>query len=157
MSQLEVNSIDKYSGNNLLVGSPLNLKSYTTTQMNALTAVAGDMIYNTTTGSPHFYNGSSWEESWNKPALTVNYLVVAGGGGGGGTGSSVSDQACGGGGAGGLRSTVGNTGGGGSLESALTLVSSTNYTVTVGAGGSANGQGSDSVFSSITSAGGARG
>ena len=60
MSQLEVNSIDKYSGNNLLVGSPLNLKSYTTTQMNALTAVAGDMIYKTTTGSPHFYHGSSW-------------------------------------------------------------------------------------------------
>ena len=125
MSELRVNSIEKRSGNNVSMSDPLKLKSYTTTQMNALTAAAGDMIYNSTTGSPHFYNGSSWQESWNKPALTTNYLVVAGGGGGGGTGSGVTAQSCGGGGAGGLRSTVGNTGGGGSLESALTLASGT--------------------------------
>ena len=60
MSQLEVNSIDKYSGNNLSVGSQLNLKSYTTTQRDALTSIAGDMIYNTTTSKVEFYNGSSW-------------------------------------------------------------------------------------------------
>ena len=46
MSQLEVNSIDKYSGNNLSVGSSLNLKSYTTTNRDALTSVDGDTIYN---------------------------------------------------------------------------------------------------------------
>jgi hypothetical protein len=157
MSRLKVDNIEARSGNNVSMDDPLSLKSYDTDGMNALTATAGDMIYNTTTGSPHFYNGSSWEEAWNKPDLTVDYLVVAGGGGGGGTGSSVADQACGGGGAGGLRSTVGNTGGGGSLETSLTLLDSTNYTVTVGAGGTANGQGNDSVFNSVTSAGGARG
>ena len=99
MSTLETNSIGKYSGNNVSIDDALNLKSYTTTQMNALTASAGDMIYNSTTGSPHFFNGSSWEETWNKPALVVDYLVVAGGasaagyslingGGGGGAGSA---------------------------------------------------------------------
>lgn len=157
MSELKSNKIATNDGNNVSIDNALNLKSYSTTDMNALTATAGDMIYNSTTGSPHFYNGSSWEEAWNKPALTVHYLVVAGGGGGGGAGNQVSDQSCGGGGAGGTRSTVDNTGNGGSLETALTLVTDTNYTVTVGAGGSANGQGNDSVFSSITSLGGARG
>ena len=66
--------------------------------------------------------------------LVVDYLVVAGGGGG-------RNIYQGGGGAGGLRSTVTNTGGLGSLETALTLALSTNYTVTVGAGGAAGAQG----------------
>jgi hypothetical protein len=90
--------------------------------------------------------------------LTVNYLVVAGGGGGG------SDQG-GGGGAGGYRTSAGTSGGGGSAESALTLAVATNYTLTVGAGGTGqtanNGttgtSGSNSVFSTITSTGGGRG
>lgn len=80
----------------------------------------------------------------------TEYLTVAGGGGGGGRGG-------GGGGAGGYR-TAAN----------FLVSSSTNYTVTVGAGGaggqgvyaSAAGDGSDgsaSVFSSITSAGGGGG
>lgn len=87
-------------------------------------------------------------------ALSCDYLVVAGGGGGGSQG--------GGGGAGGLRSTVTATGGGGSLETALSLGTSA-YTVTVGAGGAgatsgARGtNGSDSVFSTITSTGGGGG
>ena len=87
-------------------------------------------------------------------AITCDYLVVAGGGGGGSQG--------GGGGAGGLRSTVTATGGGGSLESALSLGTSA-YTVTVGAGGAgatsgARGtNGSNSVFSTITSTGGGGG
>ena len=84
-------------------------------------------------------------------SITADYLVVAGGGGG----------SYGGGGAGGLRSTVGATGGGGSLETALSLTAQA-YTVTVGAGGAAGsagnsyiGQnGSNSVFSTITSTGG---
>ena len=90
-------------------------------------------------------------------ALIVDYLVVAGGGGGGG-------DIGGGGGAGGLRSTVTATGGGGSLETAITLAVSTNYTATVGGGGGAglstsvNGtNGSNSVFSTITSTGGGGG
>jgi hypothetical protein len=89
--------------------------------------------------------------------LTVDYLVVAGGGGAAGYNA-------GGAGAGGLRSTVTATGGGGSLESALSLTSGTNYTVTVGAGGaggnasttSVGNNGSNSVFSTITSIGGGK-
>jgi hypothetical protein len=92
-------------------------------------------------------------------SLTADYLVVAGGGGGGGLG--------GGGGAGGLRCTVTATGGGGSLETPLSL-SATGYTVTVGAGGNgaivtssgevtAATNGSNSVFSTITSTGGGAG
>ena len=87
-------------------------------------------------------------------ALTVNYLVVAGGGGGGGVG--------GGGGAGGYRTNYQGT--------ALILDSSTNYTVTIGGGGApsatndpGNGdgaigaQGGNSVFHTISSAGGGGG
>ena len=87
--------------------------------------------------------------------LTCDYLVVAGGGSGGGNGGYA-----GGGGAGGLRSTVTATGGGGTLESALSLLSGTGYTVTIGAGGSGTGtgsNGSNSVFSTITSTGGGEG
>jgi hypothetical protein len=88
-----------------------------------------------------------------KQALTCDYLVVAGGGSGG------SGQA-GGGGAGGLRSTVTATGGLGTLETPLSLLSNTSYTVTIGAGGAArtgdgNGSpGTNSVFATITSTGG---
>ena len=76
MSQLEVNSIDKYSGNNLSVGSQLNLKSYTTTQRDALTSVAGDMIYNTTETQPQVYNGSAWV-GLGTIFVDVDYLVIA--------------------------------------------------------------------------------
>ena len=85
------------------------------------------------------------------PALTVDYLVVAGGGGGGGFG--------GGGGAGGYRTSYGDA-----SVSELSLAADTNYTVTVGLGGTSmggsgvlytdGGSGSDSVFSTITSSGG---
>ena len=82
--------------------------------------------------------------------VTADYLVVAGGGGGGGG----NEPGGGGGGAGGYRTNVGG--------SALSLTSGTNYTVTVGAGGAGGikvlgNNGSDSVFSTITSTGGGRG
>lgn len=86
--------------------------------------------------------------------VVVNYLVVAGGGGGG---SNTGVLNGGGGGAGGLRSTVTATGGGGSLETPLTVRTNAGYTVTVGAGGIHGTQGTDSVFSTITSTGGGRG
>ena len=38
MSTLETNSIGKYSGNNISVDDSSNLKSYTTTQRNALSS-----------------------------------------------------------------------------------------------------------------------
>jgi hypothetical protein len=61
MSTLETNSIGKYSGNNVSVDDSLNLKSYTTTQRDALTSVAGDVIYNSTDSKPQFYNGTEWK------------------------------------------------------------------------------------------------
>ena len=97
--------------------------------------------------------------------LIVNYLVIAGGAGGGGNEG-------GGGGAGGLRTSYGNNGGGGGSETQLTLTAGTNYTVTIGAGGTQpvptgagaapygytqGGDGNNSVFANITSTGGGGG
>lgn len=83
------------------------------------------------------------------PPTSVDYLVVAGGGGGGGTPSQYSGG--GGGGAGGFRTTSG-----------FAISNSTPITVTVGAGGPGGvgvvgTNGSDSVFSTITSTGGGGG
>lgn len=117
----------------------------------APSATGGDIIMT---------DGSYWYHAFRSSGtftpvtdLTCDYLVVAGGGGGNAYG--------GGGGAGGLRSTVTATGGGGSLESRLSLAANTNYTVTIGAGGSPgsvsppnSSNGSNSVFSTITSIGG---
>jgi len=68
------------------------------------------------------------------PPSTVDYLVVAGGGGA---------LTMGGGGAGGMLTGTG-----------FSVASSTLYTVTVGAGGVGNAQGTGSVFGSITTVGG---
>ena len=62
MATLKVNTISKSSGDNVAMQCSLNLKSYTTTQRNALTSVAGDMIYNETTSKVQFYNGSAWND-----------------------------------------------------------------------------------------------
>ena len=44
MANVKVNTISKVSGNNVAMQNSLNLKSYTTTQRNALTSAAGDII-----------------------------------------------------------------------------------------------------------------
>ena len=62
MATLKVNTISKSSGDNVSMQDPLNLKSYTTTQRNALTSVAGDMIYNETDSKVQFYNGTAWND-----------------------------------------------------------------------------------------------
>ena len=62
MGQLKVNTIAKSSWNNIAMQDALNLKSYTTTQRNALTSAAGDLIYNTTDSKVQFYNGSAWND-----------------------------------------------------------------------------------------------
>ena len=62
MANVKVNTISKVSGNNVAMSNSLNLKSYTTTQRNALTSAAGDVIYNTTDSKAQFYNGSSWAD-----------------------------------------------------------------------------------------------
>jgi hypothetical protein len=43
------------------VGGLLTIPRLTTTQRNALTAVAGMLIYNTTSNKLNFYTGSGWE------------------------------------------------------------------------------------------------
>jgi len=104
-------------------------------------------------GNSFFSNGTYWYHVFTSSgtfrtnsALTCDYLVVAGGGAGGVSGG-------GGGGAGGLRSTVTATGGGGSLESAITLLSGTSYTVTVGSGGAGGGYGNSTNGSNSSIAG----
>jgi len=62
MVTVKVNTISKASGDNVSMQVPLNLKSYTTTQRNALTSAAGDIIYNTTDSKVQFYNGSAWSD-----------------------------------------------------------------------------------------------
>ena len=62
MVNVKVNTISTNDGNNVAMQVPLNLKSYTTTERNALTSAAGDIIYNTTDSKVQFYNGSSWSD-----------------------------------------------------------------------------------------------
>lgn len=128
-----------------------------TTPTIAPKATGGDVIDTDGTYWYHIFRSSGTFRP--ATALTCDYLVVAGGGGGGAWDGG------GGGGAGGLRSTVTATGGGGSLETAISLASATNYTVTIGAGGAGGSgsygtrgtSGSNSVFGSITSTGGGGG
>ena len=157
MSTLETNSIGKYSGNNVSIDDALNLKSYTTTQRDALTSVAGDSIYNTTTGKVEYYNGSAWQQT-GADTFSIEYLVVAGGGGGGGNYTGTNGYVNGsGGGAGGYRNSYASetSGGNSSTEPTFKANKSVNYTVSVGGGGTGviyNGAyGSESIFSSILS------
>jgi hypothetical protein len=62
MATLKVNTISKSSGNNIAMDCSLNVKSYTTTERNALTSAAGDMIYNETVSKVQFYNGTGWND-----------------------------------------------------------------------------------------------
>jgi hypothetical protein len=156
MSELKTNKISTNDGNNVAIDNALGLKSYDTTARDALTSVAGDMIYNTTESKPQFYNGSAWADFQDTPELLVEYIVVAGGGSGGG-------DAGGGGGAGGYLSSVSgeSSGGGTSAVLGFWLNTSTSYTVTIGSGAAPNtARGSNSVFSgitTITATGGGRG
>jgi hypothetical protein len=120
----------------------------------------GDFKIHTFTGPGTFTVTNTGPES-----STVDYLVIAGGGGGG-----QSSSGGGGGGAGGYRESSGAASG---CYSASPLgsgvsevpVSVQGYPITVGSGGtatnscapSASTNGNNSIFSSITSAGGGRG
>jgi len=162
MSTLETNSIGKYSGNNVSIDDSLNLKSYTTTQRNALTSVAGDMIYNSTTSKAEYYTGSEWVEPGGS-TFEVAYLVIAGGGGGAGARGG----GAGGGGAGGYLNSYAseNSGDGSSTLTKAKILPGNSYTVTVGAGGSGGtnaynsvgGTGSNSVFDTVVAVGGGGG
>ncbi len=142
MSTLETNAIGKYSGNNVSVDDALNLKSYDTAGRDALTSVAGDMIYNTTDSKVQVYDGSAWGDAGGQKSASVDFLVVAGGGGG--SFSRDFGRGSGGGGAGGYLNSYGTELSGGnntSLQSVTILADgSTTYRVKVGGGGT-GGQG----------------
>ena len=168
MSELKTNKISTNDQNNVAIDNALNLKSYTTAQRDALTSVAGDAIYNTTTSKAEYYDGSAWQQTGGDGLVPIQYLVIAGGGSGG-TGESVSaGGAGGGGGAGGYRNSYAseNSGGNTSTEQPFRINpdGSTTYTVTVGGGGAAgsgydvNGTiGNNSEFGTILSFGGGGG
>ena len=141
MSQLNVNKIAKYSGNNVSLDDKLKLKNLTTTQRDALTSVAGDMIFNTTTSKAQVYDGSSWSDLGGVEAVPLDILVIGAGGG--------------------MRNDAQNSGGAGAgefIEQSLFVSPNTNFNVTVGAGGSSGGaNGSPSNFDEIASAGGGYG
>ena len=62
MSRLKVDNIETRSGNNVSMDNALKLKSYTTSQRDALSSPqAGWTILNSTTGKLNFYTGSAWE------------------------------------------------------------------------------------------------
>jgi hypothetical protein len=107
---------------------------------------SGDFKIHTFTSSGTFSVTAGGQSSGSN---TVDYLVVAGGGGGAGFGGC--GLGGGGGGAGGLRTNFPQPATGG------LPVSAQDYPITVGGAGGAATSGSNSVFSSITSAGGGRG
>jgi len=152
MSTLETNSIGKYNGNNVSIDDALRFKNYTTTQRDALTSVAGDTIFNTTTSKVEYYDGSAWQETGGVDAFSIEYLIIAGGGGA----SSHDDTSHGAGGAGGYLCNVSgeNSGGNTSAQPTLFIPKSTNLQVTIGAGGGPNTAGTKSEFTSIMSIGG---
>ncbi len=97
----------------------------------------------------------SFSKSVNANLVEVQYLIIGGGG-------SVSDSgpyAGGGGGAGGYRCSVSGESSGGlsQSETPFYAIPGTQYSVTVGSGGSARQRGSDSAFAGIIANGGGRG
>lgn len=63
MGTIKVNAIEKHDNNQIALNSVLQLKSYTTTQRDALSIPqAGWTIYNSTTNKMNQYNGSAWTE-----------------------------------------------------------------------------------------------
>ena len=161
MSELKTNKIQTNDTNNVSIDDALKFKSYTTTQRDALTSVAGDMIYNTTTSKVEFYNGSAWVQGGGPNAFNIEYVIIAGGGAGGA--SYAAANGGNGGGAGGYVSNVAGENTGGSVTAdnrELFIEKGVAYPISVGAG--ATGQlttymGSPSYFGSILAVGGGSG
>ena len=136
MSELKTNQIATNDGNNVAIDNSLNLKSYTTTQRDALTSAAGDLIYNSTDSEVQVFDGSSWASLGaitQGASISVDYLVAAGGGGGGEHGS----RGAGGGGAGGVANSYNSETCGRFARSysALSLYKNLRYNVSIGSGG----------------------
>jgi hypothetical protein len=130
----------------------------------------GDYKIHTFTGPGTFTVNSLAESPANN---SLDYLVIAGGGGGGTSGSCASSHGGSGGGAGGYRFSDGTASGCyttapaplAPLGASALIVCAQSYPITVGGGGngspapstSSGSQGSNSVFSTITSTGGGGG
>jgi len=127
-----------------VTSSPGNLTATGSSSPIVVSGLSANTSYTftvTATGSNGVGPASSASSSITTPAAyAVDYLVVAGGGSGG------ASFAGGGGGAGGFLTGT-----------SFAITPSTLYNVTVGAGGSAGTNGSNSVFSTITSIGGGMG
>jgi len=155
MSELKTNKISTNDQNNVAIDNALGLKSYDTTARDALTSVAGDMIYNTTTAKVEAYTGSAWTQLGGLDLQAIDYLVIAGGGGG----SKTNSYGGSGGGAGGYRTSYNSetSGGNASAETPYYISTGTNYTITVGAGGAITNDGNISQFEQVVSVYGGRG
>jgi len=137
----------------------LQLPSGTTAQRP--TGANGMMRYNESESKTEIYQGSDWKSiDTTGYSYAIQYVVVAGGGAGG---AGAYSDAAGGAGGGGYRSSVTSesSGRGASAESAMTANVGTQYTITVGAGGSnavgGNSSISGSGLTTITSNGGGEG
>ena len=135
MSELKVNQISKRNGNNISLSDPLKLKSYTTSQRDALTSANGDMIYNSTNNKAQIFQAGAWSDLGGFETFNLQYLII----GGGASGGATNGAGGGGGGAGGyLNSYASETSGrNSSTANTLRVIKTINLTVTVGAGGSA--------------------
>ena len=143
---INIMTLTNVSGN-FTVGSTFSVYGIANADQGAAKATGGII----TEDSQYWYHTFGASGAFiPKQALTCDYLVVAGGGGGGSTTAGSNTYAGGGGGAGGFRTATGFS---------ATVQS---YPITVGAGGAGGASGaanngtagSDSVFSTITSAGG---
>ena len=143
-------TLDLEGGINFVAGSTFSLYGIASVPQGTAKATGGTITYDSYGNVIHTFTSSGTFTP--SQALSVDYLVLAGGGSGAAFSSFNSG---GGGGAGGLQCSVTATGGGGSLPSTLAVTAQA-YAVTVGAGGSGS-NGSDSIFSSITSTGGGYG
>ena len=74
MSELKTNKIATNDTNNVAMDNSLNLKSYTTTQRDAFTSAAGDIIYNSTTNKVEHYNGSAWASGTKVVSSKIHLL-----------------------------------------------------------------------------------
>jgi hypothetical protein len=147
MSELKTNKISTNDQNNVAIDNALGLKSYDTAGRDALTSVAGDMIYNSTESKVQVYTGSAWEDLGGLSLIEIDYVVVAGGGG-------AAFGYTGGGGAGGLLSSVSQSGGTSNTPLPKKyFIPSTDYRISVGGGGAgssnSNGYGSTRGTSSF--------
>ena len=61
MGKIKVNQIENHDANQVELTAPLQIKSYSTTNRDALSSPqAGWTIYNSTTNQLNHYNGSAW-------------------------------------------------------------------------------------------------